>query len=446
MFKSTLTKRVKTQMPKIDLPFPRFAPVALQLSLCGALCALPLAGLAQAAGPAVAAPGGAGGGAAISLDDPSDGVVSVTPYGYKLSPDDQIDISVQGYESFSKVVTVLQDGTFQYIGKTYHAAGMTQEELSQAITVGLKRQLRRPQVTISVRATHPRKISITGTVRAPGQYDFKPGIKLLDLIAVSGGPSQTPEQTRATLLTANGMKSESIDLVRLMSHDTDSTLNVPLHPGDILLLEARPAESAMVRVTGEVAAQGTFAVPSTGETVLTALTQAGGAKPGAALSHVRIVHNGEMQVVNLHSSLFNADSPQANLRVFPGDTVHVPVNNDKYYLIGDVAHEGINIIPDGETWTVSIALTAAGGTTDAGDKKNVEVAREGPDGKMKAIFVNVEDLYKANNKATDVVLQPGDIVYVPRRHQKNSVFGTFQGALGGLFTFKALRSVLSSGL
>ena len=435
-------------MPKNSPIFSRLAGVTVRWSLCGALCALPLIGLAQAGAPAaVAALGGATEApAAPAIDDPSDGIVNVTPYGYKLAPDDAIDIAVQGYDSFNKSVTVLQDGTFTYFSKTYHVAGMTQEELTQAITLGLKRQLRRPQVTISVRATHPRKISITGMVRAPGQYDFKPGIKLLDLIAISGGPAQSPELTRATLLTDNGARSESVDLVRLMSHDTDPALNVPLHPGDILLMEARPAETAMVRVTGEVGAQGTFAVPSTGETVLTALTQAGGAKPGSSLSRVRIVHDGQMRVVNLHSTLFNADSPQANTLVFAGDTVHVPLNNDKYYLIGDVFHEGINFIPDGETWTVTMALTAAGGATDAGDKKHIEVAREGPNGKMQAMFVNVEDLYKANNKATDVVLQPGDIIYVPRRHQKNSIFGTFQSGLGGIFTFKALQSVLASGL
>lgn len=426
----------------------RLASATVQALLCGALCALPLASLAQEAGTPAAVPtiGSTETPAAPALDDPSNSIVPITPDGYKLAPDDAIDITVQGYDTFNKSVTVLQDGTFQYFGKTYHAAGMTQQELTEAITVGLKRQLRRPQVTISVRATHPRKISITGTVRAPGQYDFKPGIKLLDLIAMSGGPAQAPELTRATLVTDNGTKSESIDLVRLMSHDTDPALNVPLHPGDYLLMEARPAEAAMVRVTGEVAAQGTFAVPSTGETVLTALTQAGGAKQGAALSRVRIVHDGEMREVNLHSTLFNADSPQANTRVYAGDTVHVPLNNDKYYLIGDVAHEGINYIPDGETWTVTMALTAAGGATDAGDKKTVEVARPGPDGKMQAMFVNVEDLYKANNKAKDIVLQPGDVVYVPRRHQKQSVMGTFQSGLGALFSWKALQSVLASGL
>lgn len=439
-----MTKRVPKQMSNKHPLSARLTVALLGASLCGALSTLPLAGRAQAT---VAALGtGAETPAPPATGGPSDDIVETTPYGYKLAPDDQIEITVQGYDSFNKPVTVLPDGTFQYFGKTYHAAGMTQEELTLAIKVGLKRQLRKPQVTISVRATHPRKISVTGAVRS-GQYDFKPGLKLLEFISLSGGPVQAPELTRATLLTASrGMQPTSIDLVRLMSHDTDPTLNVPLHPGDILLMEARPAESAMVQVAGQVARIGQYPVPSTGATVLAMLTMSGGALPGSALSRVEVVHNGDQRILNMHSTLFGGTSPEARTRLYAGDTVLVPVNNDKYYMIGDVAHEGINIIPDGETWTVSMALTAAGGATDAGDKKKVEVARAGPGGRMVATFVNVEDLYKANNKAADIVLKPGDIVYVPRRHQKSSVFGTFQGALGGLFSFKALQSVLKSGL
>lgn len=432
----------------------RFFSLSPAFFVCGTLFSLPLPLAAQvvpAAAPAQIATTGGGPaeatpavpGVTTPLDS-SDDVVPVTPRDYRLAPDDQVEISVQGHDDFTKTVTVLQDGTFNYFQKTYKAAGMTQDELTQKITLGLKRQLKRPQVTVSIQETHARKISIIGS-RSPGQYAYKPGIKLLDLITLSGGPAQAPEQTRATLVTDNGTRNQTLDLVRLMSHDTDPSLNVPLHPGDLIIMEARPAEVSMVQVSGQIGRPGQYPVPTTGMTLMALLTLAGGAAGDGALSRTQIVHDGTLRVVNLHSTLYNVESPEANIRVYAGDAVHVPRNNDRYYVIGDIA-QGIRTIPDGETWTLSMVVMAGGGIPDWGDKRSVQIAREGPGGKMVTQNVNLEDIIKANNKTVDPVIRPGDIVYVPRRHQKPSVLGTFQNAVGTVFTFSALKNLLHAGL
>ena len=137
--------------------------------------------------------------------------VPIPPLAYVLSPDDQIDVSVLGHEDFRAGVTLLPDGTFDYpvVGKV-HAAGLTLDGLKAALVRGLGSQLNQPDVTVTLRAGRPRKVSLLGAgAKAAGQYDYRQGMHLLDLLAQSGGPAQAPERTQATLVTGGRTASPS---------------------------------------------------------------------------------------------------------------------------------------------------------------------------------------------------------------------------------------------
>ena len=69
--------------------------------------------------------------------------------------------------------------------------------------------------------------------------------------------------------------------------------------------------------------------------------------------------------------------------------------------------------------TVLELVTKAGGFTDTAKGTAVNITRIKPDGKKQVFTIDVESLItgkdKANISDNSLMLQPGDIVYVPER-------------------------------
>lgn len=351
---------------------------------------------------------------------------------YVLSPDDQLDIAVLGHEDFKASVTVLPDGTFDYpvIGKV-RAAGLTVDGLRQALTRGLSGDLNQPDVTVTLRAGRPRKVSLLGAgAKTAGQYDYHQGMHLLDLLALSGGPVAAPEMTQAVLVTGGGQGSVPISLPRLLS-GADSSQNLPLAPGDILFLTPREA-LAQVQVIGEVQKPGAYDVKADGASLLSVVTQAGGPTPKAALTQAQVMHGGQVTTYDLRPLLTSdLNAPTGKVRLAPGDVLLVPTNAAHILALGEVGTKGVFPIPDGETLPLTVALAQVGGITGDGDKKNVDIVRRGPDGKPVVLVVNADDLLKGRGNVPDPTLQNGDILYVQTRNHPQGI-GSVLSSLGAL--------------
>ena len=356
------------------------------------------------------------------------------PAPYILSPDDQLDISVQGHDEFKSSVTVLPDGTFNYpvIGKV-HAAGQTIDGLTQTLTQGLSTQLNQPQVTVTLKQGRARKVSVLGgAAKTPGLYDCRTDMHLLDLIALSGGPAAAPALTAATLVTDSGRTSTPIDLPKLLA-GADPAQNLPLSPGDVLFLTPRAASVAQVQVIGEVQKPGAYeATDDGGVSLLSLINLAGGATPKAALSQAQVMHGGLVTTYNLRP-LLTSDlrSPAGQVRLVPGDVLLVPANTAQILALGEVGTKGVLPIPDGQTLPLTVALALSGGITAEGDKKNVSIVRRGEGGKATVMVVNADDLLKGKGDVPDPTLRPGDILYVQSRSHPKS-FGDLISALSPL--------------
>ncbi len=361
-----------------------------------------------------------------------------TASAYVLSPDDQIEITVLGHADFNEAVTLLPDGTFRYpLVGTVHAAGLTLDGLTRTLTTGLSRQLNQPEVTVTLRQGRARKVSVIGDgVKSAGQYDFKTGMHLLDLLAVAGGPAAEPQMVDATLATAGG-QTVSIDLGRLLTQ-ADTAQNLPLAPGDILFLGARPPETGQAQVVGDVVKPGAYTVLPGGVSVLALLNEAGGALPAARLTQVQIMHLGQVKTVDLRP-LLTADlrSDAGLLRVLPGDVLLVPENKAHILVLGEVRSPGLLPIPDDQPLLLTTAYAEAGGATADGDKKNVGILRRGPTGLVSLVAVNMDDLLQGKNGASDLPLQPNDILFIQTRNHPQGA-ASILGALGGLSVLSTL--------
>lgn len=341
---------------------------------------------------------------------------------YVLSPEDQIDISVLGHDDFKSSVTLLPDGTFTYpILGNVHAAGQTIDALTETLAYGLSSQLNQPSVTVTLRQGRPRKVSVLGTgAKTPGQYDYKAGMHLLDLIALSGGPDSRPEVVQATLVTDGGKENTPIDLPKLLS-GTNTSQNLPLASGDILFLTLRDASLTQVQVLGEVNKPGAYDVPSDGVSLISLLNIASGATTKAALTQTQVLHGGHISVYNLHRLMTQNLSDAVSLvRLVPGDVLLIPTNTAHVLALGEMATKGVFPIPDGETLPLTVALALTGGVTAEGDKKNIDIVRRRPDGTMSVVAINMADLFSGKKSTAEINLQSGDILYVPTRNHPKS--------------------------
>jgi len=103
-------------------------------------------------------------------------------------------------------------------------------------------------------------------------------------------------------------------------------------------------------------------------------------------------------------------------------TVIIAVNSmtksrGKVYLVGPVRMPGPQDLPSDEVLTVSKAILRAGGFNDFADRKHVKITRESGAGKgdKETLVVDVGQIFDNGKTEKDVVLNPGDLIYIPDR-------------------------------
>lgn len=112
----------------------------------------------------------------------------------------------------------------------------------------------------------------------------------------------------------------------------------------------------------------------------------------------------------------NPDSPAGPFTpVLPGDIIHVPESANLVYLLGEVRSPSVYAISEG--LTLNRLLSLAGGFNESTARyAQVILTREISDTETKVMAINVRENMKMGS---DVILQPGDIVYMPRKRLVN---------------------------
>jgi len=107
---------------------------------------------------------------------------------YRIATGDTLNIEVHQIAELSRRVAVDLDGAiaFPLIG-SLRVDGLTLEEIRQLLGARLAESgaLSNPQILVEVDQMRP--VYINGDVARPGEYPFRPGISIRQLIAVAGG-------------------------------------------------------------------------------------------------------------------------------------------------------------------------------------------------------------------------------------------------------------------
>jgi polysaccharide export outer membrane protein len=127
------------------------------------------------------------------------------------------------------------------------------------------------------------------------------------------------------------------------------------------------------------------------------------------LDLARLVRNGETVPVSIPLAI--QGDPNHNVRVRAGDQLYIPpITSEIIMVLGDVGTPQPMAYREGLRLTE--ALARAGGTvTSRADRKDIRIVR-GPLNEPRVYTANLKAL--TSGEATDVLLAPGDIVYVTK--------------------------------
>ena len=148
-------------------------------------------------------------------------------------------------------------------------------------------------------------------------------------------------------------------------------------------------------------------------TVLDIILEAGGAAPDARLDRVKLARGGRLYTLDLERALLRGNHSQ-NVIVEGGDVIYVTSlthTGKKVIVVGEI--HSPNIYPFSEDTRLLEAIAQAGGFTDFAVEDDVKIIRGGTENPQ-ILSLNVKEIVENADLGQNVLLQNGDIVYVPR--------------------------------
>jgi len=323
---------------------------------------------------------------------------------YILGPGDTIDIVVYGEPDLFRTVIVKPDGavSLALLGEV-KAAGRTTTQLAADLTRLYGKYLKQPLISVTVREFRVDRIYILGQVSRPGEYQLRPGIGIMELLANAGGPTGRADLAKVVVIRG---RTEAQQLNLLEAFATNRNPDVKLLAGDVLFV---PETDKRIVVLGQINRPGAYELLE-GQRVSNLIAAAGGLTVRAAPQKAFIVRGPEQIPVDLEKVL--AGNLEANVTLSSGDMLVVPESQNRIAVLGAVNNPGTFGLTEGMKVVEAVAL--AGGPTGRGTLRQVIIVRvEG--GQTKRIVVNLERVLSGQDAGQDTALQNGDIVFVPDR-------------------------------
>jgi polysaccharide export outer membrane protein len=271
--------------------------------------------------------------------------------GIGIAPGDLLKIGVFDVPQLSQDYRVHSDGQIELplLPKPVQAAGLSADELAAVLSNDLRTSgvLSHPQVTVEIKESLARSVTIAGAVKNPQVLAVFGHITLLDAISQAGGLSKdagsTATITRGPLaltLAANesgqgsapqslrGVSTGSnVDLDRLMKTG-DPGLNPELFPGDRVVVE----KAGVVYVVGAVNRAGGFLLSRDRGpmTLLKALALSEGLKSTAVANKALILRGSGQTQAQLPARLKDVLAGRApDQRLEANDILFIPDSNSE---------------------------------------------------------------------------------------------------------------------
>ena len=264
---------------------------------------------------------------------------------YVLGPDDVIVIrALEAEEINDKPVRVDMSGNIRLplIGRV-HAAGLTIEQLENALTESLKAYVKQPQLSVSVNEYKSQPVSVIGSVGTPGVHQLQGRKTLIEVLSMVGGVKEdagpyvkiTRQMRWGKIPLANAVEDPSgkVSVAEVSIKDILTAKNplgnILICPEDVITVP----RAELVYVIGEVTKPGMYTLRERESlSVLQALSLAGGLSRAAGPKNAKILRptpgNGERTEIAVDVRKMLAGQEKDTL-MLPEDILFVPNNVSK---------------------------------------------------------------------------------------------------------------------
>lgn len=160
---------------------------------------------------------------------------------YLIGPGDKLNVFVWQNPDLSVNVPVRPDGRISIpLLQDVEAAQKTPTQLADEIRQGLSAYLREPHVTVIVTdfvGPYSRQVRVIGEAAEPKAIPYRTDMSVLDVMIAVGGLTQFAAGNRAVIVRKTSEEKREL-AVRLddLLKDGDMSANVPVMPGDVLVI------------------------------------------------------------------------------------------------------------------------------------------------------------------------------------------------------------------
>ena len=172
---------------------------------------------------------------ATTKAQPSSAAGVTLPSDYVIGPADVLTITYRNEKDMTGDYIVRPDGkiTLPFFGDV-DAVGVTPEKLMERLVTVSEKLYVNPTITVGVKTINSRKVSITGSVQKPGQYDILGPMDVVDLISLAGGLREYTSGKEIRILRGN-QESFRFNYKEVLD-GKNLKQNIPLKPGDRVLV------------------------------------------------------------------------------------------------------------------------------------------------------------------------------------------------------------------
>jgi polysaccharide biosynthesis/export protein len=172
---------------------------------------------------------------------PSQTEAKAAESNYIIGPGDTLEVFVWRNPELSVTVPVRPDGKISTpLVEDMVAVGKTAPQLARDMEKVLSEYVRAPKVNIIVTtaASAFSLVKVVGQVQKPQALPYREGMRVLDAILAVGGLTQFASGNRARIVRVEKNGQQTIIHVKLadLVNDGDVRENVPLKPGDVLVV------------------------------------------------------------------------------------------------------------------------------------------------------------------------------------------------------------------
>src|SRR5437016_7624874 len=162
-------------------------------------------------------------------------LTTVTEERYRLQPGDVLEIQYRYSPEFNQTVTVQPDGYITLeVGGDLKVAGMTVDQMRQAILKKASTRLQDPIATVILKEFQKPYFVVAGEVVQPGKIEMRERVTAIQAIMLAGGMKESAKSSQVVVFRKINSDIAEVKLLNLKTIRRTSDLenDLTLQPGE----------------------------------------------------------------------------------------------------------------------------------------------------------------------------------------------------------------------